>query len=205
MLAAAIRERGWYPGAEVLDVFTGSGVLAVIAARDGARDVTAVDLSRRAVLAARSNARLNGARVNVVRGDLFEPLNGDCFDVITANPPYLPAAEPGLPDKGIERAWDAGHDGRLLIDRLIEEAGPRLRPGGRVVFVHSSVNGEQETLDKLRAAGLTPEVLARHPGPLGPILSDRAPMMEERGLLEPGQRDEEILVVAGRRPSRPVT
>ena len=203
MLAAAVRGRGWYLAAKVLDVFTGSGVLAVVAAREGAREVTAVDLSRRAVLAARANVHVNGARrqVSVVRGDLFEPLDGACFDVITANPPYLPAEHDDLPGRGIERAWNGGRDGRLLVDRLIDEAVPRLKPGGRLVFVHSSVNGEQESLQHLRDRGLSAEVLARHPGPLGPILSERAPMMERRGLLAPGQRDEEILVIAGRRSS----
>jgi release factor glutamine methyltransferase len=162
--------------------------------------VTAVDLSRKAVLAARANALLNGAKqVSVVHGDLFEPLNGACFDVITANPPYLPAEDDELPEKGIERAWNGGRDGRALVDRLIDEAAPRLKPGGRLIFVHSSVNGEQRSLDHLRERGLQPEVLARHHGPLGPILTARAELMERRGLLEPGQREEDILVISGRR------
>ncbi len=53
LLVAAMRERGLARGAGALDLFTGSGVLAVAAALEGAREVTAVDLSRRAVLTAR--------------------------------------------------------------------------------------------------------------------------------------------------------
>ena len=56
------------PGSDVLDVCTGSGVIAVFAARAGARSVTVVDLSRRAVLAARLNAALHGLHVQALRG-----------------------------------------------------------------------------------------------------------------------------------------
>src|SRR5947209_2987455 len=69
-------------GADVLDVFTGSGVLALSAARAGARSVTAVDVSRRAVATDRLNAALNGLRVDARRGDLFAPVGGRTFDRI---------------------------------------------------------------------------------------------------------------------------
>ncbi|HEX8052467.1 MAG TPA: 50S ribosomal protein L11 methyltransferase, partial [Thermoleophilaceae bacterium] len=58
LLARAMRDRGLARDARVLDVFTGSGVLAVAAALAGAREVTAVDVSRRAALCARVNGRL---------------------------------------------------------------------------------------------------------------------------------------------------
>ena len=53
--------------------------------------VTAVDISRRAVLTARLNARLNGVRVRALRGDLLAPVAGEGFDLIVSNPPYVPA------------------------------------------------------------------------------------------------------------------
>ena len=74
------------PDARVLDVCTGSGLLAVTAALCGAR-ATGVDVSRRAVLCAALNARINGVRVRGLRGDLFAPVEGECFDAIVANPP----------------------------------------------------------------------------------------------------------------------
>jgi release factor glutamine methyltransferase len=64
-------------------------------------------------------------------------------------------------------------------------------------MVISSLTGEREVLDALRAGGLEPEVAARHCGPLGPLVSARAEMLEERGLLAPGEREEEMLVIAG--------
>src|SRR3712207_1081887 len=116
-LADVLREQTLPPRASVLDLCTGSGILALTAALRGARSVTAIDVSRRAVLTARLNARLNGVRVRALRGDLFNPVAGQRFDAIVSNPPYVPAATDELPDRGPERAWDAGRDGRALLDR----------------------------------------------------------------------------------------
>lgn len=194
MLAGVLREHA--AGRDVLDPCTGSGILAISAALGGARSVTAVDVSRRAVLAARLNARLNGVRVRARRGDLLGAVAGEAFDVICANPPYLPAVA-GDP-RGLQRATEAGSDGRLFVDRLIAAAPGHLRPGGVLLVVHSSINGTARSLELLERAGLIGDVAARHRGPFGPILTARAPVLEERGLIAPGQRDEEVVIVRGR-------
>lgn len=198
MLIHAMRERGLVRGARVLDVFTGSGVIAVAAGQAGARAVTAVDVSRRAALCARINGRLNGTRVRALHGDLFEPVAGGRFDLITANPPYVPSEGDELPASGAARAWEGGRDGRLLVDRFSERVAEHLAPGGAVLMVVSSLTGEEATLEALRAGGLTPEVVARRRGPLGPLVSARAELLERRGLLAPGEREEEILVIEAR-------
>ena len=182
----------------MLDLFTGSGALAVAAALDGAESVTAVDLSRRAALNARINARLNGVRVRSQRGDLFAPVRGKRYDLILANPPYLPSKNDQLPTRGVARAWEGGADGRVLLDRLCEQAATHLTAGGNVLIVHSSLAGGEATLRGLGDSGLRAEVVARRRGPLGPIASARARLLEERGLLEHGVREEELLVVRGR-------
>src|SRR5437763_1824745 len=130
MLAEVLRTATLPPRASVLDLCTGSGALAIAAARRGAREVTAVDVSRRAVLAARLNARLNGVHVRVVHGDLYAPLRRARFDVIVSNPPYVPAASDGLPRAGVERHRDAGLDGRILLDRTVAGAPEHLRRSG---------------------------------------------------------------------------
>lgn len=198
MLVRAMRERGLARGASVLDVFTGTGVIAVMAGREGARSVTAVDVSRRAALCARVNGRINGTRVRGLHGDLFAPVGSERFDLITANPPYVPSEDDELPAAGAARAWEGGRDGRLLVDRFSARAAEHLAPGGTVLMVVSSLTGEEATLAALREGGLTPEVVARHRGPLGPLVSARAEMLERRGLLAPGQREEEILVIEAR-------
>ena len=190
------------PGARVLDVCTGTGHLAVAAALAGARRVVAVDVSRRAVLAARLNARLNGVCVDARRGDLLAPVDGERFDLVISNPPYLPAGDGGIPARGAGRAWDAGPDGRALLDRLIAGAPRVLAPGGTLLLVQSSVCGETATLTALAAAGLSPRVVARRPGSLGPRLTARAPMLEARGLLPPGRHQEELLVISATRSTQ---
>lgn len=194
LLADIVRERELARDARVLDVFAGSGVLAVAAALEGAREVTAIDLSRRAVVTARLNARRNGVRVRAVRGDLFAPVRGARFDLIVANPPYLPGDEQ-LPRGGRARAWEGGHDGRLLVDRLCDGARQQLTEQGRLLLVQSSLTGETETLDRLAAAGLRGRVLARRRGPLGPLARSRASQLRARGLLQRDGDQEEILVI----------
>src|SRR3954447_20500479 len=108
-LADVLRQEA--PGRDVLDVGTGSGILAVSAALAAARSVTAVDVSRRALLTARMNGALNGVRVRTRRGDMLDAVAGERFDVIVPTPPYLPATRPS-PPRGIERATEAGPDGR---------------------------------------------------------------------------------------------
>jgi release factor glutamine methyltransferase len=188
LLAGAVREEiEGRPGpTRVLDVCTGSGVVGVTAARAGA-DVTAVDVSCRAVTAAWLNARINRVRLRSRRGSLLEPVAGETFDVIASNPPYVPSDEHR--PRGTERAWVAGPDGRALLDRLLGEAPPLLRPGGALLVVHSDLIGAGETLARLEAAGLQADVAARERGPLGPLMRGRFDAPDE----------EEVLVLRGRR------
>lgn len=206
MLADCLRAEPALAGGEVLDLCTGSGALAVAAALAGARSVTAVDASRCAVPTARLNARLNGVRVRGRRGDLFSPLAGERFDVIVSNPPYVPSSTDALPTRGRERAWEGGRDGRALLDRICAEVPSHLSENGVLLLVHSSVCGEQATLDRLAEGGLDSRVIARRRGPLGPLLSQRSHELVRRGLLAPGAAEEELVVVRGAQaPARGAT
>jgi release factor glutamine methyltransferase len=173
---------------DLLDVCTGSGVVALSLA-PRARSALAVDRSRMAVAAARANAVLNRRRVRVLRGDLFDPVRGRRFDCVVANPPYLPTAGATRLPAG-SPAWDGGRDGRAILDRLCREAAAHLRPGGRLLLVHSSLVDEGRTLEVLAHAGMEPSVVASRSGPLGPLA--RA--------LVPDQESERIVVLEGRRP-----
>jgi release factor glutamine methyltransferase len=197
MLAERLRAEAAVQGGSVLDVCTGSGAIAISAALAGARRVTAVDASRRAALAARLNARLNGARVRVLHGDLFEPVAGERFDLIVSNPPYVPSRPDAPRGHGPRAAWDGGGDGRELIDRICDGLPGHLRPGGVALIVQSSLCGEQATLERLRDGGLAADVAERRRGPLGPLMRARAPELERLGVLAPGRREEELLVLRG--------
>lgn len=191
LLAAVVREHEFARGARVLDVFTGSGALAVAAAAEGARKVVAVDVSRRALLTTCANARRNGVAdvVETRRGDVFAPVAAERFDVILANPPYVPSRSNALPRAGARRAWQAGRGGRRLLDRLCTEAPAHLSRGGVLLLVQSSLCGERETLGRLAAAGLAEaRVVARERGPLGPLM--RAALGAD------APREEELLAIA---------
>jgi release factor glutamine methyltransferase len=160
--------------------------------------VTAVDASLPAVLATRLNAWRSGVRVRVLRGDLFSPVEGERFDLVVSNPPYVPSG-PGSPQaQGPRHAYDGGPDGRAFIDRICDGLPQHLRPGGVALLVHSSICGEQATLRALRAGGLEATVVERRRGALGPLMRARAAELERRGLLGPGQSEEELLVIRGR-------
>jgi release factor glutamine methyltransferase len=193
MLADALRRETLPPGARVLDVCTGSGVLAVTAAMRGAT-ATAVDCSRRAQWTARINARLNGVRVRAVRGDLFEPVEGERFDCIVSNPPYVPGAGDDLPARGAARAWEGGRDGRALLDRICARAAEHLRPGGVLLLTQSTIIGEEQTLDALRAAGLEAATIDRRRSALGPLMRQRV----QEGVLPADLREEEVLIIRGK-------
>ena len=200
LLADAIRDEV-RPGESVLDVFTGSGVQAVTAARAGAADVVAIDVARRAIAGVRLNALLNGVWVDARRGDMFEPVAGRRFDLIVANPPFVPSDGDDEPAHGAARAWEAGHDGRRFLDPFLAEAPKHLLPGGRLLVVHSSLSDELRTLAALDAAGLDAEVLVEESAPLGPITAPRAEALERRGLLEPGERVETTFVIRAAAPA----
>jgi release factor glutamine methyltransferase len=189
-------------GAEVLELCAGTGLAAIMAARAHGGRATTVDVSRRAQLTAWLNGLFNAVRVSARRGDLFEPVAGETFDLIVSNPPYVPAAGDELPRRGPERGWEAGRNGRAFLDRICAEAPAHLRPGGAVLAIHSEIVDADATLRAFAAAGLEADVAVRHPGPLGPLMRERAGLLEARGLLAPGRREEDVLVLRGRAPRR---
>lgn len=177
-----------------LELCTGSGAIAVSLARCGWA-TTAVDVSRRAVLAASVNARLHGTSVRAVRGDLFAPVAGQRFDLIVSNPPYIPSEHGPERARGRRRHIDGGPDGRALIDRIVAGAAGHLRPGGSLLLVHSEVCGVESTLAAMRDAGLRADIAERHRGPAGPILRARARLLRDVRPLS--LDDEEVVVVQG--------
>jgi release factor glutamine methyltransferase len=200
MLAEQLTRERVGPGRSVLDLCTGSGMLAIRAAQLGSDRVTAVDVSRRSVFTVRLNARLNGVRVNAVRGDLFEPVRGQRFDVIVSNPPYVPGEPNAVPGRGRARAWEAGPRGRLFLDPICAQAAEYLNPGGVILLIQSVICNEQETVEALETNGLTTTIAQRHHGPLGPRMSERVAWLRARGLID-NESHEEVILVRGEMPN----
>jgi release factor glutamine methyltransferase len=123
-------------GKHVADLGTGSGILALAAARAGAASVVAIDINPNAAQAAAENARVNGFenRVRAMCSDLLTAIAPEPrFDVILSNMPVLPLEPADL----IDRGWYAGRDYRDIAS-LYEQARERLTPEGRMYILMPS-------------------------------------------------------------------
>jgi methylase of polypeptide subunit release factors len=130
-LVAAAAERWPFAGRLAFEVGTGTGVLAFVLARAGAR-VVATDLEPRAVACARENAARLGLadRVEVIEADLFPP--GEA-DLVVSNPPWIPA----VPHTPLDRAvYDPRGE---VVARLVAGLDAHLRPGGEAWIVISDL------------------------------------------------------------------
>lgn len=143
-------------GERVLELGTGCGILAVLAAERGGR-VLATDVSEEALRCAWLNSWRNGVgqRVELRKGHLFEPVGELRFDLIVFNPPYLPEEGEGDP------RWSGGEDGRKVLDPFLSALPLHLSKGGRALFVQSSLSGVEETLRRVREEGLGIRLLSR--------------------------------------------
>ncbi|WP_413803528.1 HemK2/MTQ2 family protein methyltransferase [Streptomyces iranensis] len=196
LLTEALHRENITEDTAVLDIGTGSGALAIAAARSGAGQVTAVDISPLAVATAWLRSRLEGLRIHVMRGDLLTSVADRRFDLIVANPPYVPSP---AARRGRAVAWNAGVDGRALLDQICRDAPPLMRPGGVLLLVHSALCGVGETVERLGRAGLRAAVTDRRLIPFGPVLREQAAWLEARGLVEPGREKEELVVIRAER------
>ena len=185
------------PAGDVLELCTGTGTLALAAART-ARSVTAVDRCPHAVATVDRNAARNHAAVAVHLGDLFGPVVDRQFDLILANPPYMPTPQTG---GGIRSdTWDAGWAGRAVLDRIAGQAAGHLRPSGRILVVQSAFADDARTATLLAAAGLAVRTVERRVQSLGPVSRARTDHLEALGVLDPAAPADELVLLEGRRP-----
>lgn len=200
-----MQDSGLIPGRRVLDLCTGSGFVAIAAAEMGCASVTAFDICPHAVHSTRGNATVAGVQIDVREGSWIAALRCTPFEVVVANPPYVPTPPGGEIDVlstglGPSWAWNAGPDGRLVLDPLCESTADLLCDGGSLVLVQSGLAGVQRSLDSLRSTGLDAEVVASEWIPFGPVLSGRAGWLEEIGLVRRGCREEELVVIRADKP-----
>ncbi|MCD6512631.1 MAG: methyltransferase [Thermoplasmata archaeon] len=123
---------------KALDMGTGTGIIAIHLALMGC-DVTAVDINEMAIKNTIHNARINNVKLNAVKSDLFENVEGR-YDIITFNPPYLPTQNEDI-------AWDGGKGGIEVIDRFLSQATDYMKDNAAVYMIMSSL-GEVEYILK---------------------------------------------------------
>lgn len=128
--------------AEVLDLGTGSGAIALaLASERPAWRITGVDRSTGAVALARDNAvRLGLTNVQFHASDWFKALQAQRYSLIVSNPPYIEADDPHLAQGDVRfeprSALVAGEDGLKDLAAICSEAGPHLLPGGWLLLEH---------------------------------------------------------------------
>jgi HemK-related putative methylase len=140
------------PGAEVLDMGTGSGVCALFAARH-ARRVVAVDINPAAVRCARINILMNRLEdtVEVVQGDLFAPLAGRRFDLVLFNPPFLR----GVPRDDADRAWRSTD----VAERFAAGLRDHLQPGGSALILLSTYGEASYFVSEFQRRGFAIQIV----------------------------------------------
>jgi ribosomal protein L3 glutamine methyltransferase len=138
--------------ADVADVCTGSGCLAVLLARHFRKArVDGIDISADALEVAKLNVRRHrlGGRVRLLWSDLFDSVPAGRYDVILSNPPYEPTAHVDALPEEFQReprlALDGGPDGLALIRTLVRQSAKRLKPSGILMI---EVGGGRDAFER---------------------------------------------------------
>ena len=144
----------------VLEIGTGTGIIAIIAAKRASK-VIATDINPHAIDCAVKNIITNKTyNVELRKGNLFEPVEGEKFDLILFNTPYLPSSTDEKSDDELDAAWNGGLDGREVIDKFLEEVTDYLNPDGKVQMVQSSLSDNEKTLKKFEELGFKASITA---------------------------------------------
>lgn len=141
-----------------LDLCTGSGAIAVTLKHECPHaEVTAADLSADALEVAASNAKWNHTDIRFVQGDLWQPLEGEVFDLILSNPPYIPTEDCDTLQQEVMQeprmALDGGADGLHFYRRIAQGAPAHLNPNG-LIAVEVGIGEAQDVAALFAAAGL---------------------------------------------------
>lgn len=150
-------------GSYVLDMGTGTGILAIKATLLGASKVVAIDINPFASRCALRNVISKGlkSQISVLTGNLFSSLREDAmFDVILFNPPYLQTKMSEYRRDWLEKSWAGGRDGRAIIDQFIDKLPAHLRSGGLLFLLHPS-RGIRSTIRKLKQMRMDTSVVAK--------------------------------------------
>jgi methylase of polypeptide subunit release factors len=160
--AALLRQlrlnRAAVAGARVLEMGCGSGVLLAALSSFGASSVCGIDVEDEAVFWASSLLREVSTEATVHRGNLWEPVTGQKFDLIVANLPHSPMQAARFGNR--TPSWGCGGlDGRRLLDPFLEGLAGHLDRGGRAVITHNAFVDLDRTRELLKHNGLGLQVL----------------------------------------------
>jgi len=139
-LIQVLRARAaWVRGASALEIGSGSGVVLAVLGALGAASLCGIDIESEAVASGALLLRRLGHRDNVQmrHGDMWLPVLGRRFDLVTANLPHFPMETGEF--AGRLPSWSSGgFNGRRLLDRFLRGLAAHLAPGGRAIITHNA-------------------------------------------------------------------
>lgn len=153
---------------DVLDIGTGSGAIAIVLKKETNANVTAVDVSEKALEIAKENSKINNANIEFLKSDLFENLKDRKFDIIVSNPPYIETEVINKLSKEVKNfephlALDGGKDGLDFYRKIIDQSSIFLNKNGKIYF-EIGYNQAEDVSNLLRNKFKNIEVLKDYEG-----------------------------------------
>lgn len=137
---------------KILDMGTGSGVLAEKCLKKGSEFVLAVDINKEALK--ETKKRLNKfSNLKVKESDLFENINKQNFDYILFNPPYLPEIKKTKKEEK-DRSWNGGQGGIQVINKFLDQVKNYLKETGKVLIIISDKTDQKKFKEKCNSLNL---------------------------------------------------
>ncbi len=141
----------------VLEIGTGTGFVSSVLLANANVELTATDINPHAAKCAKSNGI-----EEVIRTDMFVGLKTkSCFDMIIFNPPYLPTSDDEKVPGWLNCAFDGGRDGRVALERFLDEVCKYLAPDGVILLLVSSLTGIEDVSSKIGAMGFDVDIVGR--------------------------------------------
>jgi len=136
----------------VLDICTGTGILAISALKNNARSVTAVDINKEAL------SSIKDKKIKLIHSNLFQKVKGK-FDLIICNPPYLP--EDKNEDKESSLATSGGEKGDEFIIKFLNKSVKHLNKGGIILLLLSSLTPRERIIKIMNKLNLKSKSIAQ--------------------------------------------
>ncbi|PKK95924.1 MAG: peptide chain release factor N(5)-glutamine methyltransferase [Tenericutes bacterium HGW-Tenericutes-4] len=152
LVEAVINDNNKKQNLNILDLGTGSGIIAIMLKKHLNVSVTASDISFRALLVAKKNARMHKTPIQFVRSNLFNKIKQNNFDIIVSNPPYIKSSEIDSLQNEVKNcdphlALDGGFTGLSFYKQIIRNAPQKLKKSGKLYFEVGA--GQAQTIIKM--------------------------------------------------------
>lgn len=171
-----------YQGESVLDIGTGSGLLA-LSLSPIAKKVVGIDIDSNSIECSIFNAKINNIKnCDFIEGDLFNSVGEEKFDLIIANLPHIPTSSDDTSIDFVGRCVNGGEDGRRVLDQFLKHVSFYIKPTGRIQIVQSELANISKTIDLLSNQGFNVVISASKDEPFGRTVRERVDWYKKMGI-----------------------